>query len=364
VEAGDANHSGAIVATWLVTGGAGFIGSALVRRLMRSEGDRVVTVDKLTYAGNLDSLAEVLGDSRHHFAQLDVCDGAALRELFARFRPDGVFHLAAESHVDRSIDAPAAFIETNVVGTSTVLDEALRHWRALPPRDAAGFRLIHVSTDEVFGSLGRQGLFDADSPYHPNSPYAASKAAGDHLARAWHATYGLPVIVTSCSNNYGPCQFPEKLIPLTIERALAAEPIPVYGRGENIRDWLHVEDHIDALRAVMARGVPGATYPVGARNERRNLDVVRAVCRVLDVLRPDPAGPHERRITLVPDRPGHDLRYAIDPTRTEQELGWKPAHPFDIGLHETVRWYVEHRTWVQRVTTGAYRGERLGSGTR
>ena len=348
--------------TYLVTGGAGFIGSALVRQLIADSDDHVVTVDKLTYAGNLESLAGVLDHPWHRFVRADICDAATLRDLFAESRPDGVFHLAAESHVDRSIDGPGDFIHTNLVGTYTLLQESLRYWRTLGPPHSAAFRFLHVSTDEVFGSLGPVGHFTESAPYDPSSPYAASKAGADHLARAWQRTYGLPLLVTNCSNNYGPCQFPEKLIPLTIQKALAGEPLPVYGSGEHVRDWLHVDDHARALRLVLARGVPGRTYNIGGGNERRNIDVVRRICTLLDELRPDPAGPRERLVTFAADRPGHDFRYAIDATRLRTELGWQPREEFDSGLRRTVDWYLAHQEWVTHITTGAYRSERLGLG--
>jgi dTDP-glucose 4,6-dehydratase len=348
--------------TIFVTGGAGFIGSAVVRRLVASRASTVVTVDKLTYAGNLDSLAPVAEHPHHHFERVDICDAAAVRRLFAEYRPDAVLHLAAESHVDRSIDGPAAFVQTNVVGTFTLLDEARRYWAALPAGEREAFRFLHVSTDEVFGSLGPDGRFDEATPYAPNSPYSASKAGSDHLVRAWHHTYGLPVLTTNCSNNYGPYQFPEKLIPLVTLNALEGRPLPVYGRGENVRDWLHVEDHAEALLTVLERGRVGETYCVGGDAERRNLEVVRAICAAVDELVPDPAGPRERLITFVADRPGHDQRYAIDAGKLQRELGWAPRHTFESGLRETVRWYLEHRTWWERVRSGAYRGERLGLG--
>ena len=347
------------MSTLLVTGGAGFIGSALVRKLLRETDHTVVNVDKLTYAGNLESLDGAGDHPRHRFARVDVADAAALRALFEEHRPDGVVHLAAESHVDRSIDGPGAFIHTNVVGTFTLLQEALRHWRALPP--GAPFRFLHVSTDEVYGSLGDSGAFTETTPYAPNSPYSASKAASDHLVRAWHHTYGLPVVTTNCSNNYGPYQFPEKLIPLTILNALAGRPLPVYGRGENVRDWLFVDDHCDAILAALARGRPGETYNVGGGAERRNVDVVRAICALVDELAPDAAiGPRERLITFVADRPGHDLRYAIDASKIRAALGWAPSAPFEARLRETVAWYLANGAWCARVQSGAYRGERLG----
>jgi dTDP-glucose 4,6-dehydratase len=350
------------MATIFVTGGAGFIGSALVRKLVRETEHTVVNIDKLTYAGNLDSLAEIDGSPRYGFERADVADAERLRALFAEHRPVGVFHLAAESHVDRSIDGPAEFVHTNVVGTFALLQEALRYWRGALG-GGGEFRFVHVSTDEVFGSLGPTGYFTEATPYAPNSPYSASKAASDHLVRAWHHTYGLPTVTTNCSNNYGPYQFPEKLIPLVIHRALAGEPLPVYGRGENVRDWLYVDDHADALLAAFGRGRPGETYNVGGHNEQRNLDVVRALCALLDELAPDPAGPYARLITFVTDRPGHDARYAIDASKTARELGWTPRETFESGLRKTVAWYLDNRRWSERVLSGAYRTERLGLAT-
>ena len=348
--------------SYIVTGGAGFIGSALVRQLIDESDGQVVNVDKLTYAGNLESLADARTDPRHHFAQVDICDAEAVRALFHAHQPDGVFHLAAESHVDRSIDGPGEFIETNVVGTFILLQEALRYWRGLPPQRATAFRFLHVSTDEVYGSLGPTGYFTEESRYEPSSPYSASKAGADHLVRAWQRTYGLPTLLTNCSNNYGPYHFPEKLIPLNIQKGMTGAPMPVYGKGENIRDWLYVDDHVRALRLVMARGAPGRTYNVGGGNERTNVEVVRGICALLDELRADDAGEHGRLITFVPDRPGHDLRYSIDATRLRDELDWVPRESFDTGLRKTVMWYLANQEWVTRVMTGAYRGERLGSG--
>jgi dTDP-glucose 4,6-dehydratase len=347
----------------LVTGGAGFIGSALVRRLIRESSHEPVVVDKLTYAANLDSLAPVADDPRFHFERADICDADAMRRVFDEHAPDAVLHLAAESHVDRSIDGPAEFIQTNLVGTFRLLEEARRHWLALPPDRRAAFRFVHVSTDEVFGSLGADGYFTESTPYSPNSPYSASKAGSDHLARAWMHTYGLPVIVTNCSNNYGPYQFPEKLIPLMILNALEGRELPVYGRGENVRDWLFVDDHAEALITVLERGTAGETYAFGGRNELRNIDVVHAICRIVDGLAPDPAiGPRDALIRFVQDRPGHDQRYAIDATRARMELGWNPRQGFESGLRATVAWYLENRRWWERVRSGAYRGERLGLG--
>ena len=349
--------------SYLVTGGAGFIGSAVVRRLLRKPDASVVTVDKLTYAGNLDSLSPVLADPRHAFERVDICDALAVRDVFARYRPDIVLHLAAESHVDRSIDGPGAFVETNVVGTFTMLQEARRHWAGLPAMRRDAFRFVHVSTDEVFGSLGTDGLFSETTAYDPSSPYSASKAASDHLARAWHRTYELPVLVTNCSNNYGPYHFPEKLIPLTILNALEGKPLPVYGRGENVRDWLFVDDHAEALLLVASRGRVGETYCVSGREERRNIDVVRQICALVDELAPSPECPtRESLITFVADRPGHDLRYAVDSSKLQRELGWTPRESFASGLRKTVAWYLTNRAWWERVRSGSYRGERLGLG--
>jgi dTDP-glucose 4,6-dehydratase len=342
----------------LVTGGAGFIGSAVVRRLAAG-GERVVVLDSLTYAGNLDSLAAVSSLPGFAFERGDITDGETVRRVFAEYRPRAVLHLAAESHVDRSIDGPGAFIGTNVVGTFQLLDAALRHFEALEGSARERFRFVHVSTDEVFGTLGEEGRFEPTTPYDPRSPYSASKAASDHLARAWHHTYGFPVIVTNCSNNYGPYQFPEKLIPLIINAGLRGAELPVYGDGSNIRDWIYVEDHVDGLLAALARGEAGETYLFGGNAERRNIDVVRGICRVLDELRPSGA-PHEALIRYVKDRPGHDYRYAIDIAAAEQRLGWSPRHDFEDGLRQTVEWYVSNAEWCERVQSGAYRGERLG----
>lgn len=345
----------------LVTGGAGFIGSALVRMLIRESKYRVVCVDALTYAGNLDSVAPVSDDPRYSFERVNIQDGAGLRAVFERHRPDAVVHLAAESHVDRSIDGPAAFIETNVVGTFTLLQESLRYWREMAPGARRDFRFLHVSTDEVFGSLGPGGFFTESTAYAPNSPYSASKAGSDHLVRAWFHTYGLPTVTTNCSNNYGPYHFPEKLIPLIIQRARAGETLPVYGKGENVRDWLYVDDHARALRLVLERGTPGECYTVGGRNEWRNIDVVRAICGLLDELAPSADIPDRTSlIEFVADRPGHDQRYAIDPSKIERELGWAPAETFETGLRRTVEWYLANDVWTARVLSGEYRGQRLG----
>jgi dTDP-glucose 4,6-dehydratase len=345
----------------LVTGGAGFIGSAVTRHIIRETADQVLVVDKLTYAGNLDSLGPVSNDPRYGFARADVADAPKMRELFDAYQPDAVMHLAAESHVDRSIDGPGEFIHTNVVGTFTLLQEALRYWRALPEPRGAAFRLLHVSTDEVFGSLGADGQFCETTGYDPRSPYSASKAASDHLARAWHHTYGLPVIVTNCSNNYGPYHFPEKLIPLMIINALEGLKLPVYGAGANVRDWLYVEDHARALVAAVTEGIVGETYCVGGRCEKTNLEVVETICALMDELAPNPKiGPRRALITFVADRPGHDLRYAIDCAKITRELGWAPRETFETGLRATVAWYLANRSWWERIRSGVYRGERLG----
>lgn len=344
----------------LITGGAGFIGSAVARQFIDMTDDAILVFDKLTYAGNLDSLATIAESPRFSFCRADICDRKAVAGAFLDFQPDIVLHLAAESHVDRSIDGPAAFIETNLVGTFVMLDAALSYWRALAPSRAEKFRFMHISTDEVFGTLGATGLFREDTPYAPNSPYSASKAGSDHLVRAWRETYGLPTIVTNCSNNYGPYHFPEKLIPLTILNAIEGKPLPVYGRGENIRDWLYVEDHAAALMLVASQGVVGESYNVGGRNEMRNIDVVHAICDILDELRSDPQGSYRRLITFVEDRPGHDLRYAIDCSKIERELGWRPRHTFQTGLRATIEWYLANTAWWQAIRSGKYRGERLG----
>jgi dTDP-glucose 4,6-dehydratase len=346
----------------LITGGAGFIGGAVVRRLV-GRGYHVVNVDQLTYAGNLDSLRDVEGQPNYRFVRGDICDQAVIGELLAGERIEAIMHLAAESHVDRSIDGPAAFVETNIVGTFRLLEAALQHWRSLDGEGRAAFRFHHVSTDEVFGDLPFDGgEFSEETPYAPSSPYSASKAASDHFVRAWNATYGLPVVLSNCSNNYGPFHFPEKLIPLAILNALEGKPLPVYGRGENVRDWLHVDDHAEALELVLTRGKVGESYNVGGRAERSNLQVVEAICDLVDQRLPLPDGSSRRSlIEFVTDRPGHDLRYAIDPSKIERELGWRASHDFEHGLAETVDWFTANEWWWRPIRDGNYRGERLGS---
>ena len=342
----------------IVTGGAGFIGSALVRHLVLDKGYDVLNIDALTYAGNLASLHSVEGKPNYRFLRANICDRAAMHQAIAGFAPDRIMHLAAESHVDRSISGAADFIQTNVIGTFTLLESARGYWSGLSPDEKDGFRFLHVSTDEVYGSLGQDGLFREDTPYDPSSPYSVSKASSDHLAKAWQRTYGLPVVVSNCSNNYGPYHFPEKLIPLTILNALAGEALPVYGKGENVRDWLYVEDHARALDAIVERGRVGETYNVGGRNERRNIDVVRRICEVLDRLSPADR-PREELIEFVADRPGHDVRYAIDATRLEQELGWRALENFDTGIEKTIGWYLDNEWWWQPLRE-RYGGHRLG----
>ncbi|WP_127090053.1 dTDP-glucose 4,6-dehydratase [Aquabacter cavernae] len=343
----------------LVTGGAGFIGSAVVRHLIAAGRD-VLTFDKLTYAGNMASLAPVADNPRHAFVRGDICEAEQVRAALESFRPDLVMHLAAESHVDRSIDGPAAFIETNIVGTYVMLQEALRYWRSLSGAEAEAFRFHHISTDEVFGTLGAEGLFREDTPYQPNSPYSASKAGSDHLVRAWFHTYGLPTVMSNCSNNYGPYHFPEKLIPLVILNALEGAPLPVYGTGENVRDWLFVEDHAEALVLIATKGRLGESYNVGGANERRNIDVVRTICTILDEIRPDAKiGRREDLIRFVTDRPGHDARYAIDFSKLNGELGWSPRETFESGLRKTIEWYLANEAWWEPLRT-RYAGQRLG----
>ncbi|WP_149195051.1 dTDP-glucose 4,6-dehydratase [Luteimonas suaedae] len=347
--------------TWLVTGGAGFIGANFILGAV-SAGVRVVNLDLLTYAGNLDTLAPLDGDSGHVFVQGDIGDRALVDTLLARYRPEAVINFAAESHVDRSIDGPAAFVRTNVVGTLALLEAVRDYWRALRSPMRENFRFLHVSTDEVYGSLGASGRFSETTPYAPNSPYSASKAASDHLVRAFHHTYGLPVLTTNCSNNYGPYQFPEKLIPLVIAKALAGEPLPVYGDGRNVRDWLYVGDHCAAIRAVIERGGVGETYNVGGDAERENIEVVKAICDLLDQRRPLADGRvRADLITFVSDRPGHDRRYAIDASKLQRELDWRPEVTFKEGIARTVDWYLDNQVWVRRVLDGSYRLERIGS---
>jgi dTDP-glucose 4,6-dehydratase len=343
----------------IVTGGAGFIGSTVVRQFIEDSDDEILNLDKLTYAGNLSSLREVAGHPRYRFVHADVCDRSALERVFSEFRPDAVMHLAAESHVDRSIDGPAAFIQTNVVGTATLLDVATAYWRGLSAPARSVFRLLHISTDEVYGSLGQDGFFTEQTPYDPRSPYSASKAASDHLAKAWYHTYGLPVLITNCSNNYGPYHFPEKLVPLTILNALDGRPLPVYGKGDNVRDWLYVADHASALRLVLRKGMPGETYNVGGNNERTNLQVVESICSFLDELAPRGASCREL-VTFVPDRPGHDQRYAIDASKLKRELGWHPVESFESGIRKTVQWYLDNAWWWREIRERKYAGERLG----
>ncbi|MEY6431876.1 dTDP-glucose 4,6-dehydratase [Thioalkalicoccus limnaeus] len=348
--------------TLLVTGGAGFIGSNFVQLALAETDAVIVNLDKLTYAGNLDSLASVAGNPRHVFVQGDIGDRALVRRLLADYRVDAIVNFAAESHVDRSIDGPAAFVETNVVGTFHLLDSARDHWAHLAPDARAAFRFLHVSTDEVYGSLGATGRFTETTPYAPNSPYSASKAASDHLIRAWHHTFGLPVLTTNCSNNYGPYQFPEKLIPLMIHKARCGEALPIYGDGGNIRDWLYVEDHCRAILRVLEAGRPGEVYNIGGDSERTNLEVVDTLCALLDDACPDsPHRPHARLKQFVTDRPGHDRRYAIDASKIRTELGWRPRETFETGLRRTLAWYLDNTDWCDRVMSGRYRGERLGA---
>jgi dTDP-glucose 4,6-dehydratase len=342
--------------TVFVTGGAGFIGSALIRLLIAESDWRIVNIDKLTYAGNLESLSSAGRDARHIFSHSDICDRQAMDALFAQYRPDGIIHLAAESHVDRSIHGPGDFIQTNVVGTYTLLEAARAYWSTLAEPARSAFRFHHVSTDEVFGSLGPTGLFDETTAYDPRSPYSSSKASSDHLVRAWQHTYGLPTLITNCSNNYGPYQFPEKLIPLMILNALAGKPLPIYGKGDNIRDWLYVDDHARALRLVFERGQPGATYCIGGRNEKTNLQVVDTLCRLLDAQRPRSGGGYYADLkTFVADRPGHDQRYAIDAGKIQRELGWTPTESFESGIAKTVAWYLDNGEWIAHVQSGTYR---------
>lgn len=345
----------------LITGGAGFIGSAVIRHIISHTKDDVVNLDKLTYAGNLESLGEVSKSSRYVFEQVDICNRAEVDRVLAEHKPDAIMHLAAESHVDRSIDGPAAFIETNIVGTYTLLEAARQYWNGLDAERRENFRFHHISTDEVYGDLeGTNDLFTETTSYAPSSPYSASKASSDHLARAWQRTYGLPVLVTNCSNNYGPCHFPEKLIPLVILNALESKPLPVYGKGDQIRDWLYVEDHARALYKVVTEGKPGETYNIGGHNEKQNIEVVQTICDILQELRPQENN-YRDLITHVKDRPGHDLRYAIDASKIQRELGWSPEETFETGIRKTVEWYLNNLDWCQRVQDGSYQRERLGA---
>lgn len=341
--------------TILVTGGAGFIGSNFVLQWLHELQSPIVNLDKLTYAGNIKNLASIMGDEHHRFVQGDICDGRLVSRLLSEFRPRAIVHFAAESHVDRSVLSPADFVETNVTGTFTLLEAARAYWKDLKEQDRNNFRFLHVSTDEVYGSLGTEdGAFCETTPYSPNSPYSASKAASDHFVRAYHHTYGLPTLTTNCSNNYGPYQFPEKLIPLVIHNAVAGKPLPVYGDGQNVRDWLYVEDHCRAIRRVLEGGVPGATYNIGGGSEMKNLDVVTVLCSILDELMPKGTR-YAQQITFVKDRPGHDRRYAIDARKIERDLGWQPMETFATGIRKTVQWYLDHQDWVAEVTSGAYR---------
>ncbi|MBY6192884.1 dTDP-glucose 4,6-dehydratase [Marinobacter hydrocarbonoclasticus] len=351
----------------LVTGGAGFIGSAVIRYIINNTSDEVVNLDKLTYAGNLESLARVSDNERYSFEQVDICNRAELDRVLAQHQPDAIMHLAAESHVDRSIDGPAEFIETNIVGTYTLLEATRQYWQALEAEKKASFRFHHISTDEVYGDLphpnetpnAEEHLFTEDTAYSPSSPYSASKASSDHLVRAWQRTYGIPVLVTNCSNNYGPYHFPEKLIPLMILNALEGKPLPVYGKGDQIRDWLYVEDHARALYKVVTEGKPGETYNIGGHNEKQNIEVVHTICDILQELRPQERS-YRDLITFVQDRPGHDRRYAIDASKIENELGWAPEETFETGIRKTVQWYLDNLDWCQRVQDGSYQRERLG----
>jgi dTDP-glucose 4,6-dehydratase len=346
----------------LITGGAGFIGSALIRHLLNNTEHQVFNLDKLTYAGNLESLASVVNTPRYQFLQADIADSDAVSHALAKFQPDAIMHLAAESHVDRSIDGPADFIQTNIVGTYALLEATRRYWSQLDPARKAAFRFHHISTDEVYGDLhGVDDLFTETTPYAPSSPYSASKAASDHLVRAWQRTYGLPVLLTNCSNNYGPYHFPEKLIPLVILNALDGKPLPVYGNGQQVRDWLYVEDHARALLTVVTAGEVGETYNIGGHNEQKNLHVVESICALLDELSPRQSGSYTEQISFVTDRPGHDLRYAIDASKIERELGWKPQETFSSGLRKTVLWYLDNLDWCRRVQDGSYQRERLGA---
>lgn len=349
--------------TLIITGGAGFIGSALIRRLITQSDYLIINVDKLTYAGNLESLASIAAQPNYTFVEADICDANKMSDIFSRFQPDAVMHLAAESHVDRSIDGPADFVQTNLVGTYTILEAARSYWNTLSSTNAKAFRFHHISTDEVYGSLGDTGLFEETTPYQPNSPYSATKAGSDHLVRAWHHTFGLPVLMTNCSNNYGPFQFPEKLIPLMVNNAVTGKSLPIYGNGDNIRDWLYVDDHVEALQLVLERGHVGESYNIGGFNEHTNVDVVETLCDILDELLPGSMHlPHKNLIEFVTDRPGHDQRYAIDASKIQRELNWQPRETFATGLRKTVQWYLDNHEWSQRVMDGSYQQNRLGLG--
>lgn len=346
-----------------ITGGAGFIGSALIRYIITETNHEVINIDKLTYAGNLESLLPVASDPRYHFEQIDICDSVKINNLFEQYQPDAIMHLAAESHVDRSIDGPLEFVQTNVMGTAVLLDEAKKYWNQLNEEKKSTFRFHHISTDEVYGSLDETGLFREDTPYDPSSPYSASKSSSDHMVRAWHRTYGLPVVITNCSNNYGPYQFPEKLIPLMLLNAQEGKPLPIYGKGNQVRDWLYVDDHVKALFTVLEKGTPGETYNIGGNNEKTNMEVVHTICNILAELLPDsPHAPFKNLITYVADRPGHDLRYAIDASKIQRELNWEPEETFETGIRKTLEWYLENPEWSQHVLDGSYQGERLGLG--
>jgi dTDP-glucose 4,6-dehydratase len=346
----------------IVTGGAGFIGSALVRHLINETKHQVINIDKLTYAGHLESLESVSNSSNYIFEKVDVCNNSEIKRIFNQYKPDAIMHLAAESHVDRSIDGSSEFIMTNIVGTHTLLEEAKLYWKSLEASKARAFRFLHVSTDEVYGSLENNGFFTEETPYDPRSPYSSSKASSDHLVRAWFHTFGLPTMITNCSNNYGPNQFPEKLIPIVILKALQGENIPVYGKGENVRDWLYVDDHVKAILTVMFTGIPGETYNIGGHNEKKNIDVVNTICKTLDEVSPLGNGlSYSTQITFVTDRPGHDYRYAIDASKIEKELGWKPQETFETGIKKTILWYLNNIEWCERVTKNNYSLERLGT---
>jgi len=347
----------------IVTGGAGFIGSAVIRQYIKDTEHTIINVDALTYAGNLESLQAVENSPRYHFEHANICDKDAMERIFNHYQPDAIMHLAAESHVDRSIDGPADFIQTNIVGTCNLLEVARAYWNSLAEDKKGSFRFHHVSTDEVYGDLDETSFFTEETAYDPNSPYSASKASSDHLVRAWHRTYGFPVVITNCSNNYGSHQFPEKLIPLVTLNALEGKPLPIYGNGMQIRDWLHVDDHTRALRLVLETGKDGETYNIGGHNEKTNLEVVKTICDMLDKMVPaSPYIPHEQLITYVSDRPGHDVRYAIDADKIDQQLGWTPEETFESGIEKTIQWYLDNQQWCQNVQDGSYQRERLGTG--